>query len=118
MSRNTTYRSYSDSFKATAVRLSYIEGIRSKDVAESLDIHPLMLSRWRKWYREGRLMASGKEIKLDKKEVTELQRLRELEKKYKLLQEEHSLLKKAIRFTLERKKKSSNSSKRTGKDTK
>ena len=118
MSRNTTYRKYSESFKATAVRLSLIEGIQSKDVAESLDIHPLMLSRWRKWYREGKIMAKGKEIKLDKKEVSELERLRELEKKYKLLKEEHSLLKKAIRFTLERKKKSSSSSKRTETGTK
>jgi len=37
---------YSDEFKATAVKLSHRDDIQSKDVAEALDIHPLMLSRW------------------------------------------------------------------------
>ncbi len=52
-----------------------------------------------------------KGIKLDDETVAELKRLRELEKKYKVLQQEHELLKKAIRFTSERNRKSSNSSK-------
>ena len=43
--------------------------------------------------------------------VPEVRRLRDLEKKYKLLQEEHALLKKAIRFASGRKRKSSSSSK-------
>jgi transposase len=38
---------YSQEFKATAVQLSELPGVRIKDVAESLDIHPFMLSRWR-----------------------------------------------------------------------
>ncbi|WP_394003542.1 transposase [Luteimonas sp. WGS1318] len=48
----TTYR-YSDHFKATAVRLSELSGVSVRDVAESLYIHPFMLSRWRKLAREG-----------------------------------------------------------------
>jgi transposase len=47
--------------------------------------------------------------------VGELQRLRELEHKYKRLQMEHDILKKAIRFASELKAKSSPSSKQTGK---
>lgn len=43
----TTYK-YSDEFKATAVRLSSLPGVAIQDVAESLYIHPFMLSRWRK----------------------------------------------------------------------
>ena len=43
----TTYK-YTDKFKATAVKLSELPGVASKDVAESLCIHPFMLSRWRK----------------------------------------------------------------------
>jgi transposase-like protein len=48
----TTYR-YSRDFKATAVRLSELPGVAVRDVAESLYIHPFMLSRWRKQAREG-----------------------------------------------------------------
>jgi transposase len=47
--------------------------------------------------------------------VGELQRLRELERQHKLLQVEHAILKKAIRFASELKAKSSPSSKQTGK---
>jgi transposase len=99
------YRRYTDKFKATAVRMSKIPGVMSKDVAEALDIHPLMLSRWRKDYREGKIDASkGKEIKLQGREVTELKRLRKLEQAHQLLKEEHALLKKAIQFSLEKRK--------------
>ncbi|MBK7209353.1 MAG: transposase [Xanthomonadales bacterium] len=48
----TTYR-YSREFKATAVRLSQLPGVAVGDVAESLYIHPFMLSLWRKQAREG-----------------------------------------------------------------
>ncbi len=37
--------------------LSLIEGGRVKEVAATLDIHPFMLSRWRKEYREGKIVA-------------------------------------------------------------
>ena len=43
--------------------------------------------------------------------------LRELERRYKLLKEEHALLKKAIRFASDPKRKSSSSSKQTGAST-
>jgi transposase len=52
-----------------------------------------------------------KGVKLDDETVAELKRLRDLEKKYKVLQQEHELLKKAIRFTSDQKRKSSDSSK-------
>ena len=48
---------------------------------------------------------------LDVETTAELRRLRELERRYKVLKEEHELLKKAIRFTSDRKRKSSPSSK-------
>ncbi|WP_444910967.1 transposase [Microbulbifer sp. TRSA005] len=37
---------YSNEFKVKAVMLSLIEGIQVKEVAETLDIHSFMLSRW------------------------------------------------------------------------
>jgi len=100
---------YSDAFKATAVKLSQLSGVQVQDVAEALDIHPFMLSRWRKESREGRLMA-GKAVRLEPKTVAELKRLRELERAHAILQEEHTLLKKAIRFCAERRRTSSRSS--------
>jgi transposase-like protein len=47
---------YTNEFKVKAVQLSLIEGIQVKSVAEILDIHPFMLSRWRKEYREGKIV--------------------------------------------------------------
>ena len=44
---------YGDRFKATAVKLSSLPGVQVKDVAAALDIHPFMLSRWRKAVRDG-----------------------------------------------------------------
>src|SRR3989442_8468346 len=38
-------------FKATAVKLSSLPGVQVKDVAAALDIHPFMLSLWRKQER-------------------------------------------------------------------
>lgn len=117
MSRRTVYNRYTDSFKATAVRLSLEAQIRTKDVAESLDIHPYMLSRWKKEWREGKIMAKGKAPPVDPELASELKRLRKLERAHAQLQMEHSLLKKAIRFSLKQKQTSSRSSTRTGKNT-
>ena len=50
---------YSDEFKSTAVRLSQMPGVAVKDVAASLDIHPFMLSRWRKEHREAPRVSSA-----------------------------------------------------------
>jgi len=106
---------YGMQFKATAVRLSELPDVLIQDVANALDIHPFMLSRWRKQAREGLIVTKG--VKLDLETAAELKRLRDLEQKYKMLQEEHALLKKAIRFASDQKRKSSSSSKQTGKPT-
>jgi transposase len=98
---------YSDRFKATAVKLSSLPGVMIKDVAAALDIHPFMLSLWRKQVRDGVIVAKG--AKLDVKTKAELKRLKELERQYKVLKEEHELLKKAIRFASEPRKRSSSS---------
>ena len=92
---------YSLEFKRKAVKLTQVPGMEVQAVAKGLDIHPVMLSRWRQEAREGRLR--GKELKprISKKLVRELKRLQALEREHKLLQEEHELLRKAIRFTSE-----------------
>jgi transposase len=83
---------YGDRFKATAVKLSGLPGVMIRDVAAALDIHPFMLSLWRKQVRDGVIVARG--AKLDVKTKAELKRLKELERQYKVLREEHELLKK------------------------
>jgi transposase len=103
---------YGTAFKLRAVQMSNQPGVLIKDVAESLCIHPFMLSRWRKEVRDGELV--GKSVPLDARSVAELQRLREVEQQFKRLQMEHDLLKKAIRFASERKRKSLPSSRQTG----
>lgn len=100
---------YGDRFKATAVKLSSLPGVLIQDVAAALDIHPFMLSLWRKQVREGVIVARA--AKLEVQTTAELRRLRELERRYKLLKEEHELLKKAIRFASDRKRRFSSSSK-------
>lgn len=100
---------YSVEFKAAAVKLSQLPSVQVKDVAESLDIHPFMLSRWRKEAREGRIVAKQSSDELDPKTASELKRLRKLEREHTRLKEEHEILKKAIRFCSERKPKSSRS---------
>jgi transposase len=109
-------RRYGDQFKATAVKLSSLPGVLINDVAAALDIHPFMLSLWRKQVRDGVIVAKAPKIDVETK--AELKRLRELERRYKVLKEEHELLKKAIRFASDRKRKSSTSSKQTGPNTK
>lgn len=103
----TTYK-YSDEFKATAVKLSQLPGVAIQDVAESLYIHPFMLSRWRKEVREGRIVTKGVEVNKDV--AAELKALRRMKKDYERLKLEHELLKKAIAFTSEQKATSSRSS--------
>jgi len=103
----TTNR-YSEEFKATAVRLSQLSGVRVGDVAQSLCIHPFMLSKWRKQAREGLIVTRGVEV--DKAVAAELKELRKLKRAYEQLKLEHELLKKAIAFTSARKRTRSPSS--------
>jgi transposase len=106
---------YSLEFKRSAVRLTKIPGIEVQVVAEALDIHPVMLSRWRQEAREGRLRGVASERPVAKVPVREIKRLQALERAHALLQEEHALLKKAIRFSSERRQTSSRSSTASGK---
>ncbi len=108
---------YSDEFKVTAVKLSSLHGVLIQDVARELDIHPFMLSRWRKEHREGRIVARTTKVAIDTKTAAELQALRQLQREHALLQEEHALLKKAIRFWAERRQTSSPSSTGTARST-
>ncbi len=123
---------YSLEFKIQAVRLANHPDIQTQDVAHALDIHPFMLSKWKKDYREGRLKPAAEAAGLSlpkalrvpadpekralKRQVKQLEArvaarraVRALERKLAALEVEHDLLKKAIRFNIERRRRSSSS---------
>ena len=124
---------YSLEFKIQAVRLANHPDIQTQDVAHALDIHPFMLSKWKKDYREGRLKPAAEAAGLSlpkalrmpkadpekralKKQLKQLQakvearrEVRALQRKLAALEVEHDLLKKAIRFNIERRRRSSRS---------
>jgi transposase len=97
---------YTKDFKVKAVKLSYQEGIQVKQVAEGLDLHPFMLSRWRKEYREGKLQGDNQKRvgvhkqkqRISKTELTENARLK---KEVARLKKENDLLKKWQRYLAE-----------------
>ena len=103
-------RDYTDEFKAHAVRLTQHSSIMIKDVASALDIHPFMLSRWRKEYREGKIVADKRKGSgIVGMKASDIKEIRKLKDKLRALEIENDLLKKTIQFNLERKKQSSSS---------
>ena len=110
---------YSLEFKRKAVALSQLPDVEVQAVADALEIHPFMLSRWRKQAREGTLRGTGAvptaAPKMKTPPARELQRFQALQRAHAVLQEEHALLKKLIRFTSARKPRSSRSSARNAK---
>ena len=104
-------RRYSLEFKLKAVKLSQLKGVEVQAVADALEIHPFMRSRWRKEARDGVLrgrVSVPKAVKAPPART--MKRFQVLQRAHALLQEEHALLKKLIRFTSARKPTSSPSS--------
>ena len=105
-------RRYSLEFKLKAVKLSQLKDVEVQGVAEALEIHPFMLSRWRKEARDGVLRGTVALAPAVTKTPSagEMKRYQALQRAHAVLQEEHALLKKLIRFTSARKPTSSRSS--------
>ena len=105
------YIQYPSGFKKAIVRLANHRYIQATDMAEALDIHPVLIYRWRKEFNEGKwdsvVMSKPKrpvgptKNDLHKKEL-ELKRaqsqIKKLEKQLKLRNEDIDILKKAERF--------------------
>ena len=105
---------YTNEFKTKAVQLSLLEGVQVKDVAVTLDIHPFMLSRWRKEYREGKIVSDKRnKVTSIRNEKMELDKVNQLEKENARLRQENDLLKKWQRFLAEEHQNDINSSRET-----
>ena len=105
---------YSLEFKLKAVKLSHLKDVVVQAVAAALEIHPFMLSRWRKEARDGTLWgrATVSPAVTKAPPASEMKRFQALQRAHALLVEEHALLKKLIRFTSARKPTRSRSSSR------
>ena len=111
---------YPVDFKVKAVELSLKDDVMSKDVAQALDIHPLMISRWRKEYLEGKFKKPQRyqsNNKLMSKVPTkkELNKIKQLQKENDRLKMENDLLKKWQRYLAEVHQSDLDSSKNTKK---
>lgn len=103
---------YTEEFKAKAVQLSLMDGVQVQEIAATLDIHPFMLSRWRKEYREGKIVADKKhKVASFGKEKKELDRIKKLERENERLRQENELLKKWQRYLAEQHQNDLDSSK-------
>ena len=111
-------RQYSLEFKPKAVKLSQLKGVEVQAVADALETHPFMLSRWRKEARDGVLrgrVSVPPAVKAP--QARDVKRFQALQRAHALLQEEHALLKKAIRFCSTRKRTASRSSTASGRSS-
>ncbi len=93
----------------------------SKDVAQALDIHLLMLSRWRKEYREGKFKNKPRyhcntELMSKVPSKKELNKIKQLQKENQRLKQENDLLKKWQRYLAEVHQSDLDSSKHTEND--
>jgi transposase len=100
------------------VRLSELSGVEVQAVANALDIHPMMLTRWRRESRRGALRGGRAAAALKPPPLREIRRLQALEREHAMLREEHELLKKAVRFCSTRAQMRSRSSKNSARHSK
>ncbi len=105
-------RQYSLEFKRKTVEMTFNPEVLIREVAERMDIHPFMLSRWRKEYREGLLKPSRRRKAVTAKsprpkkperqaEPQEAAEVKQLRKENEQLKRENDLLKKWQRFLSE-----------------
>lgn len=117
--KKRNYDRYTLDYKLQAVNLANHPDVKSRDVAQSLGIHPVMLYRWQMEHRRGQLVENkhmkptppspkrkphrADPLKAREDELAAAnKRIRELEKALAMRTEELDLLKKAKRFFQEK----------------
>jgi len=95
MKKKEIHTFYNYQFKHTAVRVTNHPEIQTVDVAKALDIHPIMLYRWRGEMRTGKL----KENDQAARSVNELnaagKKIKKLENELAKVRQENAVLRKA-----------------------
>ena len=89
---------YNYQFKHAAVSVSNHPDIQTQAVAEALNIHPFMLSRWKKEMRDGVLEDNDKSARSRTELLDAQKKIKTLEKELKRLRSENAVLKKAERI--------------------
>ena len=103
MKKKEVHTYYNYQFKHTAVSVTNHPNILSVDVAEALNIHPIMLYRWRQEMREGILENNDKEARSKDKLLAAENKIKKLELELKRVRAENTILKKAERLFPEKK---------------
>ena len=96
--RKEKHTFYNYQFKHTAVSVANHHDIHTQDVAEALNIHPFMLSRWKKQLRDGALENNDQEARSRDELLKAKEKIRKLERELKRVREENTVLKKAERI--------------------
>lgn len=94
---------YNYQFKHTAVCVSEHPNILASDVAAALQIHPIMLYRWRGELREGLMKDNDQEARSINELMEAKKKITQLERENKKLRSENTVLKKAERLFPEKK---------------
>ena len=110
---------YSREFKTKVVELTEGLDVKATEIAKILNLHPMMVYRWRQEYREGKLyFEPSRRISMTKKtsnspitdeQLSELKELKELRKKNTRMEKELEILKKWQGYLKDLEEKDSNS---------
>lgn len=95
---------YSLDFKRKAVEWSFQSHRTVKSVAEALDIHPFMLSKWRRAYLDG-VFGMPKVPPKSQNKLKPQDEISTLKQRIAELEEENDILKKWQRFQAEQRRK-------------
>ena len=107
---------YTNEFKVKVVELTQGLDVQATEIASILNLHPIMVYRWRQEYREGKLIDKpSRRISMTKKKPTkslsveQQKELKQLKAQNARLKKENTVLKKWQGYLAELKQKDSNS---------
>lgn len=109
---------YSVEFKIKIVKLTYELDVKTIDIAKTLNLHPMMIYRWRQEYREGKFIdAPSRRISMIKEPAEpqgEIEKgkddeIKRLKKELSSTKKENDFLKKWGRYLKDQKKNGSGS---------
>ena len=95
MKKKEVHTFYNYQFKHTAVRVTNHWDIQTVDVVEALDIHPIMLYRWRGEMRTGKLKDNDQVARSKSELIAAEKKIKQLEKELNKVRQENAVLRKA-----------------------